>query len=93
MTENEKIKKLLKEDEKLREKVLKAKTLDQGIELLRASGIDVDKENLEVNEIYEDMLESVSGGKGRTQVADSGVMVIGDDSVAIKMSEIKQGYD
>lgn len=64
MRDIEKLKKQLKEDNSFREKFKEVKNADEAVLLAKELGYDIKKEELEDDEeLNEDLLEAVSGGK------------------------------
>jgi len=69
MKDIEKLKKQLKEDSSFREKFKNVKDADEAISLANNLGYKVTKEDFDNdNELNEDLLEAVSGGKNSTKL-------------------------
>ena len=69
MKDIEKLKKQLKEDETFREKFKDVKDKEEAISLAEKLGYKIRKEELENDEeLSEDLLEAVSGGKNSTKL-------------------------
>lgn len=67
MRDIEKLKKQLKEDNSFKERFKDVKDEDEAILLAKELGYDIKKEELENDEeLNEDLLEAVSGGKNST---------------------------
>lgn len=70
MRDIEKLKKQLKEDNSFKEKFKDVKDAEEAVILAKELGYDIKKEELENDEdLNEDLLEAVSGGKNRTKIS------------------------
>lgn len=84
MKDIEKLKKQLKEDNSFREKFKDVKDADEAVLLAKELGYDIKKEELENDEeLNEDLLEAVSGGKNSTKVRINNFAMEDDSSIYV----------
>ena len=85
MRDIEKLKKQLKEDNSIKEKFKDIKDADDALLLAEKLGYKIKKEELENDEeLNEDLLEAVSGGKNSIKVSEGNFAVAEDSSIYVE---------